>query len=48
MTQNSNRTETQVNDFRIEKLEDRDAPKIAGGGLDDTKLEKGGGRPSKA
>ncbi len=34
--------------FNVENLESRDAPKIAGGGLDDGALERGGGKPSKA
>ncbi len=37
-----------VKSFTYEALESRDAPKIAGGGLDDGALERGGGKPSKA
>ncbi len=37
-----------VKSFTYEALEGRDAPKIAGGGLDDGSLSKGGGKPSKA
>ncbi len=37
-----------VQDFTYEALENRDAPKVAGGGLGDDPLKKGGGRPGKA
>ena len=37
-----------VRNFTYEALESRDAPKIAGGGLDDGALSKGGGKPTKA
>ena len=34
--------------IEVEKLENRDAPKVAGGGLDDGSLSRGGGKPQKA
>jgi len=36
-----------VKSFTYEALESRDAPKIAGGGLDDGSLSRGGGKPQK-
>ena len=48
MNKKSNRNETREKAFQIEKLEERDAPKIAGGGLGDEPLQKGGGKPQKA
>ncbi len=36
-----------VKSFTYEALEGRDAPKIAGGGLDDGSLRGGGGKPQK-
>ena len=48
MTEEKKPTEKQEKKFNIEDLESRDAPKIAGGGLDDGSLSKGGGKPSKA
>ena len=44
------KTETgeDVKGFTYEALESRDAPKSAGGGLDDGSLQRGGGKPSKA
>ena len=40
-------TGEQVKSFTYESLESRDAPKIAGGGLDDGSLSKGGGKPDR-
>ncbi len=39
--------EKQEKKFNVEDLENRDAPKIAGGGPGDKPLERGGGKPSK-
>ena len=36
-----------VKSFTYEALESRDAPKVAGGGLDDGSLSRGGGKPQK-
>ncbi len=36
-----------VKSFTYEALESRDAPKIAGGGLGDSPLQRGGGKPEK-
>lgn len=36
-----------VKSFTYEALEGRDAPKIAGGGLGDAPLERGGGKPER-
>ncbi len=48
--QNQIKAETgeEVKSFTYEALEGRDAPKIAGGGLDDGALQRGGGKPQKA
>ncbi len=43
-----NETGDDVQHFTYEALENRDAPKVAGGGLGDGSLERGGGKPSKA
>jgi hypothetical protein len=43
-----NETGEDVKSFTYEALEGRDAPKIAGGGLDDGSLSRGGGKPSRA
>ena len=48
MNRKTNRNETQEKSFQIETLESRDAPKIAGGGLADEPLQRGGGKPQKA
>ncbi|MEE8386275.1 MAG: hypothetical protein V3S01_10185 [Dehalococcoidia bacterium] len=47
MTEEKKPTEKQEKKFNIEDLESRDAPKIAGGGLDDGALKGGGGKPQK-
>ncbi len=47
--QNQIKAETgeEVKNFTYEALEGGDAPKIAGGGLDDGSLSRGGGKPQK-
>ena len=47
MTKKDEKNTKNEKSFGIESLENRDAPKIAGGGLDDGSLSRGGGKPSK-
>ena len=48
MTEDNKPTEKkEEKKFKVEDLESRDAPKIAGGGLDDGSLSRGGGKPQK-
>ncbi len=41
------KNETEEKKFKVEDLENRDAPKIAGAGPGDSPLQRGGGKPSK-
>ena len=47
MTKSNQNENANAQSFNIEPLENRDAPKVAGGGSGDDPLERGGGKPSK-